>query len=148
MVGREYPEYPIVGVGAVAIEGGRILLVKRGHDPGKGKWSIPGGLVEVGEVLADAVRREALEETGLVVEPGELAEVAEAITPDGEGKTRFHYILLDFFVRPLGGTARAGDDVSEVRWATPEEALALDLTAGVRTFIEELVKKGRLPAGE
>ncbi|HEY3314097.1 MAG TPA: NUDIX hydrolase [Bacillota bacterium] len=143
-MGREYPEYPLVGVGSVVIEGGRILLVQRGHAPGKGKWSIPGGLVEVGEKLAEAVKRETFEETGLVVEPGELATVGEAITPDADGRVQFHYVLLDFFVRPTGGGARAGSDVSEVRWVDRGEALALDLTAGVRAFLEELIERGRL----
>ncbi|MHB0884562.1 MAG: NUDIX hydrolase [Bacillota bacterium] len=143
-MGREYPEHPMVGVAAIVIENGRVLLVKRDHDPDRGKWSVPGGLVEAGETLAAAVKRETREETGLIVEPGEMATLAEAITPDAEGRARFHYVLVDFFARPIGGRLQAGSDASDLRWATGQEAMELDLTAGVRAFLRELMARGRL----
>ncbi len=143
-MGREYPEHPIVGVAAIVIENGRLLLVKRDHDPDRGKWSVPGGLVEAGETLATAVKRETSEETGLVIEPGEMATIAEAITPDADGRVRFHYVLIDFFARPVGGHLQAGSDANDLRWATGQEAMELDLTIGVRAFLQELMERGRL----
>lgn len=143
-MGREYPEHPLVGVAAIIVEGGRVLLVRRDHDPDRGKWSVPGGLVEAGETLAAAVKRETLEETGLVVEPGEMATIAEAITPNGNGRIRFHYVLIDFFAHPVGGHLQASSDASDLGWATGQEAMELDLTAGVRAFLRELMSRGRL----
>lgn len=143
-MGREYPEHPMVGVAAIVIQDGRVLLVKRDHDPDRGKWSVPGGLVEAGETLAAAVKRETLEETGLTVEPGEMATIAEAITPDGRGRVRLHYVLIDFFARPTGGRLQASSDAGDLRWVTGHEAMALDLTDGVRVFLRELMARGRL----
>ena len=143
-MGREYPDHPIVGVAAIIIQDRRILLIRRGHEPGKGQWSVPGGLVETGETLAAAVRREAFEETGLLVEPEEMATVAEAITPDETGRVRFHYVLIDFFARPVGGKPSPASDVTDLRWVTGQEAMELDLTEGVRTFVKELMSRGRL----
>src|ERR1700741_4903837 len=93
---REYPETPLVGVGAIIIEDNSVVLVKRGHAPLQGKWSIPGGVLEIGETLRKAVVREALEETGLAVEPGELLGVFERVIADDQGKMRYHYVLIDF----------------------------------------------------
>lgn len=140
---REYPAHPLVGVAAVVIDGSRrLLLVKRGKEPAKGLWSVPGGLVRPGETMRQAVRRETMEETGLLVTPGEIATVAESIIPDAAGRTRYHYILVDFFATPAsGGLLEPGDDADDVRWVTAAEALALGLTAGLRSFVEQLVAR-------
>src|ERR1700746_3045292 len=96
---REYPDAPLVGVGAIIIEEDRVVLVKRGHPPLAGKWSIPGGVLEVGETLRKAVVREVREETGLMIEPGELLGVFERVLPDDEGRFQYHYVLIYFLCR-------------------------------------------------
>src|SRR5690348_13495424 len=110
---RDYPDRPIIGVGAVIVQGGRALLVRRNTEPLKGEWSVPGGVLELGETLRDGVRREALEETGLKVEPGEVLEVFDSIFRDHQGRTQYHYVLIDYLCRVVGGDAVAGSDVSE-----------------------------------
>src|ERR1039457_2773764 len=110
---RDYPERPIIGVGAVIVEGGRALLVRRATEPLKGEWSVPGGMLELGEKLHDGVRREALEETSLKVEPGEVLDVFDSIFPDAQGRTQNHYVLIDYLCRQVSGEAKAGSDVNE-----------------------------------
>jgi len=124
---REYPDFPLVGVGSIIIEDGRVLLVKRGHPPLAGEWSIPGGVLEVGETLREAAIREAREETCLTVEPADLLGVYDRVLRDDEGRTLYHYVLIDFLCRRVGGEARAADDADEVRWFTPEETGKLAL---------------------
>ena len=124
---REYPDFPLVGVGAIIIEDGRVLLVKRGHPPLAGDWSIPGGVLEVGETLREAAIREAREETCLAVETADLLGVYDRVLRDDDGRTLYHYVLIDFLCRRVGGEARAADDADEVRWFTPEEASELAL---------------------
>ena len=118
---REYPESPLVGVGAIIIHDSRVLLVKRGHAPLIGEWSIPGGLLELGETMRQAAEREAHEETGLTVETGELLGVYDRLLPDGEGRTLYHYVLIDFLCRLLNGELKAAADADDVRWFTREE---------------------------
>jgi 8-oxo-dGTP diphosphatase len=127
MIKREYPETPLVGVGAIIIEGGRVLLVKRGHPPLAGEWSIPGGVLEVGETLREAATREAREETGLTVEPFVLLGVYDRLLRDDDERTLYHYVLIDFLCRRKDGELRAADDAQEVRWFTPDEAARLSL---------------------
>jgi len=131
---REFPEAPIVGVGAVIIEQNRVLLVQRGREPLKGKWSLPGGMLELGESLAEGVVREVQEETGLVVEVIELVELLDRVHresgPDGE-RVRYHYVIADYLCRVVGGTLQASSDADAVRWIGRAEwsshsALALD----------------------
>jgi 8-oxo-dGTP diphosphatase len=118
---REYPERPLLGVGGVVIHEGRALIVRRASEPLKGEWSIPGGLVELGEKLVDAVKREVLEETGLVVEAGEVLELFDSIWKDAEGRFQYHYVLVDYMCRVTGGELCAATDVSDVRWIAPED---------------------------
>ena len=116
MPARDYPDRPLLGAGAVIIRGDEVVLVRRAHPPRLGEWSIPGGLVELGETLRQAAEREAVEETGLVVDAGDVLEVFESITPDAQGKISFHYVVVDFLCKPKSGELRAGGDASEARW--------------------------------
>src|SRR5262252_8570613 len=118
---RLYPEHPFVGVGAVIVDRGRALLVRRNTEPLKGEWSVPGGVLELGEKLRDGAAREALEETGLHVEVGEVLDVFDSIFPDHDGRAQYHFVLIDYLCRPIAGEAKAGSDVSEVRWAKEDE---------------------------
>ena len=118
---RDYPEQPLVGVGAVIVDGGRVVVVRRATEPLKGEWSIPGGMLELGESVGACAAREALEETGLVVEPGEVLGVFDRILPDSAGRIRYHYVLIDLLCRRVGGELRAGGDAAEVRWLSREE---------------------------
>ncbi len=119
---REFPEAPIVGVGAVVIDGTRVLLVRRGHQPLKGEWSLPGGALELGETLQQGVVREVREETGLIVVPAGIVEVLDRITQDElSGRIRYHYVLVDFVCRATGGILRGGSDADEARWVAREE---------------------------
>jgi len=135
---REFPEHPLVGVGAVIIEKSRVLLVKRAQPPIQGQWSIPGGMLEVGELVRGAAVREAREETGLIVEPGDLLGVYDRVLRDGEGRVQYHYVLVDFLCRPVGGELRAASDAAEVRWFTREELPALGLVEDT----QEVIRKG------
>lgn len=136
---RRYPDRPLVGVGAVIIEQGRVLLVRRGAPPQQGQWSLPGGLLEVGERLEDAVRREVREETGLEVEVISLAGVFERIVPDAAGRTEYHYVLLDYLCRPSGGELRPASDVEAAAWVSHAELAHYRLTGGTREFLEPLL---------
>ena len=135
---REYPEMPLVGVGAVIIDDDRVVLVKRGHAPLEGKWSIPGGVLEIGETLRKAAVREALEETGLTIEPTELLGVFERVIPDQAGRMQYHYVLIDFLCRRKSGELVAADDAEEARWFRREELATLGLAAET----EEVILKG------
>lgn len=118
---RDYPDRPIVGVGAVIIDRGRALVVRRATEPLKGEWSIPGGVLELGETLRLGAAREALEETGLTIEVGEVLEVFDRIITDPQGRTQYHYVLVDFLCRRISGEAQAGSDVSDVLWISAAE---------------------------
>jgi ADP-ribose pyrophosphatase YjhB (NUDIX family) len=117
---REFPQAPLVGVGAVIVSERRVLLVQRGREPLKGHWSLPGGLIEVGESLQSAVVREVEEETGLVVEPLELIELLDRIHRDGD-RVRYHYVIADYLCRVTGGTLKAASDADAVRWVERAE---------------------------
>jgi 8-oxo-dGTP diphosphatase len=138
---REYPDAPLVGVGAIIIEQDRVVLVKRAHPPLAGEWSIPGGALELGETLRQAVSREALEETGLVVEAGELLGVYDRILRDADGRTRYHYVLVDFLCRRTAGEPHAAGDAAEARWFTsgeiPQLSLAPDTTEVIKLGFEK-----------
>jgi 8-oxo-dGTP diphosphatase len=137
-VKRDYPEHPIIGVGAVIVEGDRVLLVRRASEPLRGEWSVPGGMLELGEKLRDGVSREVEEETGLQVEPGEVLDVFDSIFTDTLGRTQYHYVLIDYLCVPISGQAHAASDVSDVRWVTAEALPAMEL----RESIEQVVRKG------
>jgi 8-oxo-dGTP diphosphatase len=124
---REFPEAPLVGVGAIIIENSRVVLVKRAHPPLQAEWSIPGGVLEVGELVREAAIREAREETGLTVEPGELLGVYDRVLRDANQSVQYHYVLIDFLCRRVAGDLVAASDATEVRWFTREELPGLKL---------------------
>jgi mutator protein MutT len=140
---REYPERPLVGVGAVIMEGDRVVLVRRAAEPMAGEWSIPGGLLELGETMRAGAEREALEETGLQVEAVEVLEVLDRIVPDASGKLRFHYVLIDFLCRRVAGELRAGGDAAEARWVREPELQSLGVAEpAVRVIHGALARRG------
>ena len=134
---REFPEFPLVGVGAIIIEGDRVVLVKRANPPIQGQWSIPGGVLEVGEMVRDAAIREAREETGLIVDPGELLGVYDRILRDPEKRVQYHYVLIDFLCRATGGQLQAATDAAEVGWFTRTELPALNLAEDTQDVIQK-----------
>jgi 8-oxo-dGTP diphosphatase len=117
---REFPPAPLVGVGAVVVENGRVLLVRRGREPLKGQWSLPGGLLELGESLTAGVAREVLEETGLIVEPVELIELLDRIHCEDD-RVRYHYVIADYLCWVKGGSLQAASDADDVRWVERAE---------------------------
>ena len=134
---REFPEVPLVGVGAVIIEDTRVLLVKRAHPPLQAQWSIPGGVLEVGELVREAAIREAREETGLIVEPADLLGVYDRVLRNTDRRVQYHYVLIDFLCRRVGGDLQAADDAAEVRWFTREELPALNLAEDTQDVIHK-----------
>lgn len=125
---REYPPTPIVGVGAIIRQDDRLVLIRRAKEPARGYWTFPGGAVELGESLEAAVHREVLEETGLQVELGDVAAVIDRIHRDESGAVRYHFVIVDYHARPVGGALRPGDDAGEARWVALEDLDALDMT--------------------
>jgi len=140
---REYPDAPLVGVGAIIIEDDRALLVRRGHPPLAGEWSIPGGVLEVGETLRQAAAREALEETGLTVEPADLLGVYDRVVRDHDERTIYHYVLIDFLCRRVAGEPRAAGDAEDVRWFTLVEMEALLLAEDTAEVIRLGLEKNK-----
>jgi 8-oxo-dGTP diphosphatase len=131
---RLYPDQPVAGVGALIICKGKILLEKRLNEPGKGKWSIPGGVVELGENTEQTVIREVKEETGLEVEKPELIDVIGQVSLDENDKVKYHFIIIDYLVKLKGGTLKAASDAAELRWVGLDEIENRDLTITFKTF--------------
>ena len=138
---REYPVAPLVGVGALIVYDDRIVLVRRGHEPAKGEWTIPGGLVKLGESLADAVAREAFEETGLIVEPRLLVELLERIFPDEQGRVRFHYVLADYLCTVVEGTLNAGSDAADAAWVDRSKLDGYELAPVTKRVIRKALEE-------
>ncbi len=134
-MGRRYPERPVVGVGGVVLAGGEVLVVKRGAEPSKGLWSIPGGAVETGESLAQACAREVAEETGLEVSVGPVVEIIERLLRDEQGRVEYHYVLIDFVCSSPRREPQAADDAADARWASLDSLEGLGLTPDTRQVI-------------
>ena len=132
---RRYPERPIVGVGAVIVDAGKVVLVRRRYEPLAGRWSLPGGALELGETLETGAAREMQEETGLRVEVGPIIEVFDRIMLDEERRVRYHFVLVDYLCRPVGGELRAGSDVDAAVLVAPASLGAYDLTTKARAVI-------------
>ena len=132
---RRYPDRPVVSVGAVVLDGQRVVLVKRGQEPLKGRWSLPGGVVEAGEELHVAVVREVREETGLTVQVGDVVEVLDRITRDADGRIEFHYVIIDYVCEATGGSLACASDADDARWVDRAELAGYDLTTKVAEVI-------------
>lgn len=132
---RAYPARPIVGVGAVIVEAGRVVLVRRRYEPMAGRWTLPGGMLELGETLEQGVAREMLEETGLHVRVGPTIDVFDRITRDHEDHVKFHFVLVDFVCWPVGGTLRAGSDADDAVMADVDQLHRFDLTEKATSLI-------------
>lgn len=135
---REYPAQPVVGVGAVVVRDGRALIVKRAHEPRKGEWSLPGGMLDLGESLPDAARREVKEETGLDVHPGPIIDTFDRVHRDPDGRIRYHFVIVDFVCEAPQGEPVAGSDAEAVAWVTAEELEAY----GVNAHAAAVIRKG------
>ncbi len=144
---REFPDRPIVGVGGVVIHRQRALLIRRGCEPLKGQWSIPGGMLELGEDLAEGVRRELKEETGLDVDPLQIVAAFDRITREGE-RVKYHYVIVDYVCRLKGGILKPASDVTDARWVRREEMPQYNLTEmATKVILEsfEVMRKRRFP---
>ena len=141
---REYPNQPLVGVGAIIVDDGRVAMVKRGRAPLLGEWSIPGGMLELGETLRQGAEREALEETGLLVRATELLGVFDRVVLDNDRRCQYHYALIDFLCERISGDLRAAGDAADVRWFTPAEVSKLplpeDTARVIRMGLEKAVR--------
>jgi ADP-ribose pyrophosphatase YjhB (NUDIX family) len=140
---RRYPKRPLIGVGALILKRDRILMAQRGKEPLIGWWSLPGGALETGETLADGVRREVREETGLDIRPLGVLEIFERIMRDASGAPEYHYVLIDYICRVIGGTLAAGDDVCAVEWVRRRDLPKLQITEGTLAVIEKAFRKRR-----
>lgn len=139
MSSREYPAFPIPGVGVVCFKEGQVLLVQRGKEPRRGEWSIPGGAVEVDETTREAAIREFTEECGGTIDLKELVEVLDLIARDDEGRVRFHYVLIDYWAEWAGGELRASDDAMDALWVEPQDLDAYGLPSWTRAVIDKAI---------
>jgi ADP-ribose pyrophosphatase YjhB (NUDIX family) len=132
---RRYPDRPVVSVGAVVIDGDRVLLIKRGQEPLKGRWSLPGGVVEAGEELHAALVREVREETCLDVQVGPVVEVLDRISRDETGRVEYHYVIIDYLCRALGGSLVCASDAEDARWVARDDVAGYEVTSKVAEVI-------------
>jgi len=135
-VSREYPDYPRVGVGAVVFHQGRVLLVRRGGQPSTGKWTLPGGLVELGETAAEAVCRELREECAIDIDLVDVAGVFDRVVRDADGRVRYHYVLIDYLATSGSDAICAGDDAAEAQWVHLDRITELDVTDGLMPMVK------------
>ena len=140
---RRYPARPILGVGAIIVQRNRVLLVERARSPLKGYWSLPGGVLETGELLEDGLKREVLEETGLTIKPVRIVEVFERILRDSSGAAEYHYVLIDYLCRVTGGKLAPADDVSRAEWVARNGLSRYKITEGTRPVVERVLRGKR-----
>jgi 8-oxo-dGTP diphosphatase len=145
---RRYPERPMVGVGAVVLQEGKVLLIKRRFEPLAGQWSLPGGTLELGETLTDGIAREVLEETGLVVDVGAVLDVFDRILLDPDHRVRYHFVLIDYLCRPVGGRLQAGSDVADALFADPADLASFRMTPKTISIIERAIAMAATPVGD
>ncbi|MHA1754768.1 MAG: NUDIX hydrolase [Candidatus Odinarchaeia archaeon] len=138
---RKYPTFPIVGVGAVILKDDSILLIRRAQEPGEGGWSIPGGLVKLGETVREAVVREIFEETGLSISVGEVAGVYDYIQTDADGGVVYHYVIIDFYVNNFSGSPKASSDAVDIKWVKFSEVNDFRLTSTTKLLIQKIEKQ-------
>ena len=137
MLSRQYPNRPVVGVGAMILDEDRILLEKRKNSPGKGKWSVPGGLVDLGETVEEALIREVKEETGLEVYNPRLVDVVSYVSLDERGSVMYHYVIIDYLVTSRGGKPKASSDAEDLKWVPLDKVEEYDLTESFRRFFQQ-----------
>jgi 8-oxo-dGTP diphosphatase len=135
---REYPDRPIVGVGAVVMKDGKVLLVKRGIDPNKGMWAIPGGSLKLGETLQEGAEREIKEETAITIKAKEPVYSFDFFERDGDGRVRFHYVIVDMIADYVGGEAQGGDDALEARWVSQGELKDMEVSKNTLKIFDYL----------
>ncbi len=138
---RTYPNRPWVAVGVVVMRDGKILLVQRGKEPGLGLWAVPGGMVELGETSREAAAREAFEETGLIVEVGDVVWIADSLVHDSEGRIRYHNVIVDFVTTAPHGDPKCADDAMDVRWIGPEDVSTIKVTKSMWPLLEHVFKR-------
>lgn len=143
MTERRYPDRPIVAVGAIVVENGRVLMARRGTEPSYGLWSVPGGAVRLGEDLKTAARREIREELGIDVELTDVTEIMERVTRDAEGRIQYHYVVVDYLARHVHGEPRPSPEALEVRWIAPEEFPKFEMTRGTAEIILRIMEAGK-----
>jgi mutator protein MutT len=140
-VRREYPDRPILAVGAVAVKDGKVLLIKRGEEPGRGLWTLPGGAVHPGEELKAAVSRELREECGIEVAVEEIGEVVERMIPDADGRMQYHYVILDYRARWLRGDPSPSEELEDARWVEIADLSQYRMTRGTADLIRRLLTR-------
>ena len=138
---RRYPTQPVVGVGAIILHPGEILLEQRGNEPARGQWTIPGGVMELGESVEEAVRRETKEETGLTVNSIRLIDVVDQVHLDKEGRIEYHYVIIDYVCKVAPGEPQAASDAKSIKWVPLGEVEAYDLTPSFRRFFVQNKRK-------
>ena len=144
MPGREYPVHPLVGVGGfIHDEGGKVLMIKRKFEPNKGRWSLPGGLVEVGETLEEAARREVREEVGIDVTLEGVLQVVDEVITDENDRVKYHFILIDYLMSPLSTAITLNDESEEFAWFEPEQVDGLDVTKNTRLIFRKFAEMRR-----
>ena len=134
---RSYPQQPVVSVGAVIVDGGRVLLIKRGQPPLQGRWSLPGGVVEIGETLQEALAREVREETGLEIEVGPVVEVLDRIERVDDNRIEYHYVIIDYRCLVRGGRLACGSDADDARWVSASDVASFNVTAAVAGIVHK-----------
>lgn len=143
MTSRRYPDRPIIAVGAIVAENGRVLMARRGKEPSYGLWSVPGGAVHLGEDLKAAACREIKEELGIEVELTDVIEIMERVTRDAEGRIQYHYVVIDYLARHVGGEPAPSPEALEVRWIAPEDFPQYEMTRGTAEIILRMLEKGK-----
>ncbi len=144
-IGREYPERPIASVAACVFKGNRVLVIKRANQPSQGLWSVPGGMVELGETIQDAAKRELNEECGIEIEVDKVFHAENLIVPDDRGRIQFHYVVTYLVAYYVSGEVRPGSDALDVHWATRQELSNLDMTPLVRDIMLKAFRMVRPP---
>lgn len=137
---RDYPDAPLVGVGVVIQKNNSIVLVERGKNPKKGLWTIPGGMIELGELIQDAARREVMEECDLLIELGDVISVVDLISHDDSGLVQYHYILIDFYAKYVSGELKAASDVTKAKWVSKADLDNYDIPEITKKVIAKAFK--------
>lgn len=142
MIRREYPLHPIASTHAVVLDGDSVLLVQRAHEPSRGWWSVPGGVIELGETVFEAVRREVQEECGIEIKPRQVIDIVDNVIRDADGIPRFHFVIIYVLAQFVAGEMRADSDALAVRWVTCDELSRMAVVPAVRTVVEQTFQLG------